>query len=143
MVDKVKPLGIESSATGGSEDEQIPTEMNPLEDYAVFKGIAFQNSDSFLLENIGRTLIRHYTDETVKPTINGSGEVTVVAFYNSATQINANRVVQVDISYDSNHYPTSEVWKIYDTNGTTVLRTITLTPTFTSGDLTNMGEVTT
>lgn len=49
MVDKVKPMGIENAATGGTEDFDFPTEMNPAEDYAAVKGIAFENNDDILI----------------------------------------------------------------------------------------------
>jgi hypothetical protein len=45
MKDKVKPLGIESTATGGSQDEPFSTEMNPQEDYASIKGVTFEDDD--------------------------------------------------------------------------------------------------
>lgn len=49
MVDKVRPLKIESS-NGGTEEDVNPTETNPAEDYLATKGIAFEGSDNFLID---------------------------------------------------------------------------------------------
>lgn len=48
MADKVKPLKIESSSSGGTENNIFPTETDPSEDYLSCKGIAFNGSDSYL-----------------------------------------------------------------------------------------------
>jgi hypothetical protein len=50
MVDKIKPLKIENSSTGGTEIDPFPRESNPTSDYAAFKGIAFENSDTRLID---------------------------------------------------------------------------------------------
>lgn len=46
MVDKVKPLKIES----GSDVDFLPTETDPNEDYVSVKGIAFEDSDTQVLD---------------------------------------------------------------------------------------------
>lgn len=59
--------------------------------------------------------------------------LTKVVWYRSATQTEANRVAQADITY-SGDYPSSAVYKLYNTtDGTVLLKTITLTYTW-SGD---------
>lgn len=45
MVDKVKPLKIENSALGGTENDFYQTETDPNEDYLATKGISLENSD--------------------------------------------------------------------------------------------------
>lgn len=45
MVDKIKPLKIETT-TDGSQSDPFPTEVNPTQDYLSAKGIAFNNSDN-------------------------------------------------------------------------------------------------
>ncbi len=45
MVDKVKPLKIES----GSDTDFLPTETDPTEDYITSKGISLENSDNHLI----------------------------------------------------------------------------------------------
>src|SRR5437870_5902623 len=49
-VDKVKPLKMESPSTGGTQTDFLPTEANPAQDYAAVKGIAFENSDTRLVD---------------------------------------------------------------------------------------------
>jgi len=53
MVDKVKPLKIESPSTGGTQDDMFPTETNPSQDYVAAKGIAFEGSDTRLVGTDG------------------------------------------------------------------------------------------
>lgn len=62
-VDKVKPLKIESSATGGTEDNLFPTEADPTEDYLAAKGIAFENLDTHLVDRVGNDI--RFTDPAV------------------------------------------------------------------------------
>lgn len=50
MVDKVHPLKIESTSTGGGQNDLLPTEMNSTSDYVATKGIAFENSDAQTLD---------------------------------------------------------------------------------------------
>lgn len=58
MVDKVKPIGHEDAADGGTETRRIrPREIDPSEDYVSGKGFAFEHSDTRLLD------------------LNGSGEI--------------------------------------------------------------------
>lgn len=142
MIDRVKPLKIENSATGGTQIDPYPTETNPLQDYIAVKGIAFENLDTFLIEKLGRTLSLQTPDDSQATTYLANGEVDYVEYYSSASQITTNRIAKVTIGYDGSLNPTSETWLIYNTNGTTVLRTITLTHSFTGVDLTNTVQVT-
>lgn len=50
MADKVKPLKIENSATGGTQIDPYPTETNPTQDYLATKGIAFENNDNRIID---------------------------------------------------------------------------------------------
>ncbi len=50
MADKVKPLGFESTASGGGDNFPFPTELDPNEDYVAAKGIAFANNDNRLMD---------------------------------------------------------------------------------------------
>lgn len=79
-----------------------------------------------------------------KPTYLGSGEVDFIEIFSSSSQVTANRVVRVDFTYDANLNPTTEVWKHYDTaDGTTVLKTFTLTHIWTGADYTKTTSATT
>lgn len=44
MVDKVKPLKLETSIDG-TEVDPFPREADPIEDFLAAKGLAFENSD--------------------------------------------------------------------------------------------------
>lgn len=50
MVDKIRPLKLESSASGGTENDLFPSETQPSEDYISCKGISFEGSDNSLLQ---------------------------------------------------------------------------------------------
>jgi hypothetical protein len=70
MADKCKPLKIESSSTGGTQNDMFPTEANPASDYLAAKGIAFENSDTRLLD------------------LNGSGELSATdSFFTTSTAL--------------------------------------------------------
>lgn len=132
MVDKIKPLKIESIVGGGDENNLFPTEADPSEDFASLKGVAFEGSDSFLIEKVGG-IIREYIpnfsykyDTTYNP--------TYIEMYNGFTQTTPNRICRVDLTYSGDDL-TVEALKIYSTaDGTTVLKTVTMTHTYSSGD---------
>ena len=70
--------------------------------------------------------------------------MTSVTYYSSSTQTTANRIMKTDLTYNTDLNPTTEVTKIYKTtDGTTILKTVTLTYTWTSGVLTKIETVTT
>lgn len=50
MADKVKPLKIENTATGGGQIDPFPVETNPSQDYLASKGIALENNDNRLID---------------------------------------------------------------------------------------------
>jgi len=49
MVDKVKPLKLETTPDGSSTD-MYPRETNPAQDYLALKGLAFENSNSYTMD---------------------------------------------------------------------------------------------
>lgn len=49
MADKVKPLKMETSIDG-TQNDMFPTEANPSQDYLSAKGVAFENSDTRLID---------------------------------------------------------------------------------------------
>lgn len=141
MVDKVKAYKEENSATGGTENDLNPTEVNPAEDYLAAKGLAFENLDTFRVEKLGRTIQSLYPDSTIAVTYS-SGDPSSISFFNSATQIDANRIAKCDLVLSSGD-PSTETWLIYDTDGTTVLRTITYTYTVSSNVITGVARAVT
>ena len=50
MVDKIRPLKLESPALGGTEDDDFPTAADPNEDYVAAKGMAFEDDDNTRIE---------------------------------------------------------------------------------------------
>lgn len=50
-MDKVRPLKIENPATGGTETNPFPTELDPLEDYVSSKGLSFEDSDTTFIDS--------------------------------------------------------------------------------------------
>ena len=80
-------------------------------------------------------------DASSKPTFHttgvNDGELDFQEFYKGLTQTTINRRCRVDMTYDASLNPTSEIWKIYDTaDGTTILKTFTITHVWTGVDLT-------
>jgi|GEM_PF-3482140 len=45
-VDRIRPMKLESPATGGTQDDAFPTEADPNEDYPDVRGVTFQNDSS-------------------------------------------------------------------------------------------------
>lgn len=58
MADKVKPLKLESSSTGGTENDFFQTECDPTEDYVAVKGVAFENNDNRTIDLNGSGYIQ-------------------------------------------------------------------------------------
>lgn len=142
MVDKIKPLKMEDVNDGGDEIDLGPTEVDPSEDYLATKGLAFENSDDYRVEKLERALLEAYPDGSAKVTYT-SNNPTLIEFFTTATQITANRIASVEITYSGNN-PSTEVLRIYDeADGTTVVRTITKTFTYSSNNLQSYTEVTT
>lgn len=141
-VDKIKPLGLEEAGSG-TDMYPTPTELNPNEDYVSAKGVSFENSDNFLAEKIGGVLKYTVPDSSYKPAFLGNGEIDSVEIYEGATQTTEFRRVKITMAYDGSLNPVTETWDFYDPNdGTTILRTITVTHTWSGVDLTKSTEVT-
>ncbi len=45
-MDRIRPLKMESPATGGTQDDEVPYEVEPNQDYADLRGITLQNDSS-------------------------------------------------------------------------------------------------
>ena len=61
-MDRIRPLKMESPATGGSQDDEVPYEVDPNEDYADLRGVALQNDTSndetvYLKRDISNNLV--------------------------------------------------------------------------------------
>ncbi len=75
------------------------------------------------------------------PAYLGNGELDYVEFFRSATQTTGNRIAKVAFTYDGSLNPTSEVIQLFDADGTTVLKTVTLTHTFVTSEYTKTTQV--
>lgn len=52
-MDRVRPLKFESTVTGGSSNDYLPTETNPQQDFVACKGIALEDSATHTIEKTG------------------------------------------------------------------------------------------
>lgn len=62
-----------------------------------------------------------------------SGSVSFITYYSSASFITVNRTARNDLTYTGDDL-TQEVLKIYDADGTTILKTYTWIHTYSAGD---------
>jgi hypothetical protein len=136
MVDKVKPLKFEDT-TSGTEFDVIPTEADPDEDYVSAKGFAFENLDDYLIEKVGTVIKDKCPTFSEKATYSGDS-ISAYEVYETTTQTTINRRVRTDVTYSTGLIST-EVIKIYDpSDGTTVLRTITISYTYSGDNVTKV-----
>ncbi len=134
MPDKVKPLKMEDPSLGGTQNDMgFPTETNATQDYLACKGIAFENLDTFILDKIGRSIVERFPDLYQRITYS-SGVPTVLEFFNSSSFITANRLARHELSY-TDSLLTGETLYVYDTNGSTILRTYLWTHVYSGSDL--------
>jgi hypothetical protein len=78
------------------------------------------------------------------PTYNLNGTVSFIEYFSSPTQVVANRIFRVDLTYDANLQPLTETWRAYSkADGTTILKTVVESYTWAAGRLTNKTQVTT
>lgn len=141
MVDLVRPLKLENPSEGGSSLDFGPTECRPDQDYLNSLGVAFGSGSSFLMDKIGRVIAEKYPNLYQSASYNANKTINYVELYNSNTFITANRIARYDVSYNVNLTPSQETLKIYDTDGTTILRTFTTTYTYSGVDLVSSSEV--
>lgn len=71
---------------------------------------------------------------TVSPTYLPNGNLSALTLYRNTTQINANRSADCTVTYDLEQNPTSEIWRLFDSDGVTVLKTISLTHIWSLGN---------
>ena len=126
---KKSDAGVEKTI-GPQDANEVPT--------------AVTTADNALVGSDIQAILNKYFGPTnsEKATYLGNGEVDFVEFFSNPSQVVANRVAKVTFTYDGNLNPTGEVLLLYDTDGTTVLKTVTFTHTFTGTDYTNTTQVT-
>lgn len=131
MVDKVKVLVGQRD----SEELQLSEEIKPSSDFMSTKGLAFEGLDTHLIQKLGRAIDFTVPNHSVKPTYTND-DITKIECFNGFTQTTINRISSLDVSY-TNDLVTSEVYKVYDTDGATVLKTATITHSYTNEVVTN------
>jgi len=78
------------------------------------------------------------TSKSQKPTF-VNDLLTQCVWYSSDTQIEGNRVAQVDITYDSEEYPITVEYKLYSsTDGTVLIKTVSVAYTWSNSIITNI-----
>lgn len=70
-----------------------------------------------------------------------NGEVNYIEWYDTSTQSAGNLRFKVTLGYDGSLNPTSETWVIYDDDGSTPLKTVTLTHAWSGVDITTSTKV--
>lgn len=81
--------------------------------------------------------------ESTAVSYNGDGTINVVTGYASSSQTTANRLYSCTYTYDASLYPATTTLRHYSTtDGTTVLKTIVVTYTWSSGQLITTTQVT-
>ncbi len=85
MADKVRPLKLESSSTGGTQNDLLPTDTDPTSDYLSCKGIAFDGSDSTLLNVVSGNMTFTAGGGNFTTTASATNTLIVQNTSNSAT----------------------------------------------------------
>lgn len=140
MVRRVKPYATEDTILG-SVDQSEMVEIDPNNVYLAAKGISFEASNSFLHHKLGRVILETYPDIYQSINYNANKTLNYIEYYNSASFITANRLARTDMTYTAALYPSTEITRIYDTDGSTILKTHTISYTFSSGDMTQSSEL--
>lgn len=171
MVDRVKPLKIESPDSGGTETDDFPTSVNKNEDFLDCRGLTVQDdtSDDDLVR-ISRDgdnltfLDKNNTEKTLSELVAGAGGLTenahkilrqlihfidngpaegfasgayrevtgtvfptAIIWWESSSKVK--KIVEKLITW-TGATPTQIQWKVYDTDGTSVLATVTDTVSY-------------
>lgn len=120
--------------------ELIVTGSVNLIDYSITDVAA---SNTIIGHSPQQVIDRLYTpSENTTYTYNGDGTVNYIQGF-SGSAITANRLYRIEFTYNADLTPATEVTKLYSTtDGTTILKTITVTYTWSSGVLTQTAQVT-
>lgn len=166
MVDRIKPLKIESPDSGGTETDDFPTSVDKNEDFLDCRGVTIQDdsSDDDLVR-ISRSgndltfLDKNTAEKTLTELVAGTGGLTAdahktlrqlihfidngpaegftsgayremtgtvfptaVIWWESSSKLK--KIVEKNITWTGVN-PTTIEWKMYDTDGSTVLSTVT------------------
>lgn len=173
VVDKVRPLKLESAATGGTQEDVFPTAVNPTEDFVTAKGFVIRDTDTIRIETDGAgSMIFNDVDAgtySLSDLSSGTSEnhrsldqlVHNIAetSYTEPTYNGNNQPIAITVWTDSGKtikryeelitytsgVATQVIARRYDgtTNNVVVGETITLTPSYTGGIVNNINNVVT
>lgn len=103
-------------------------------------GIAFEGLPEYLLEKVGGIIKCKVPSWSMAPNF-VDDVLTFAEYFNGTVQTTINRLLRGDFTYVNDNL-TIEIWKIYDnTDGTTILRTITYNHSYDSNDQLISSEV--
>lgn len=94
-IDRIKPLKIENSALGGTENDPFPTECDPSEDHLSAKGIAFEGNEVAVISAASGLMSFQDTEVTTAVSLkdlagNPRSIVTLFDDFISATSVGSN-----------------------------------------------------
>jgi len=168
-LDKVKPLKLESADTGGVENDEFPTSMDPTEDFVECAGLVIDDATH---EDESTVIWRTADDMKFKDTNNPGGyTLTQLAAVGDLINLylendpptpgtdysntytgqrvdqeqwkrtsDASLLKQIDYTYTGQKL-TTEVRKVFAANGTTILGQLTITYTYTGQLITSIATV--
>lgn len=122
---------------GTNNNKQTSTEFESL-----FPAI--DNTSTLVGTDIGDAWNRIYNATlSQKPNFNGDGTINYIEYFATSSQVTSNRVAKSQMTYSSG-YPATETVYLYSlTDGTTILKTITRTFTFSGDTLTKIEQAVT
>lgn len=132
-------------------DHGVPQQTDPVNDQVTYKDLTstdgifyFGNSGQYAAELVGGVVKLTIPDCSMVPMYLANGEIDSVQWYSDPGLAIAKRILSVQMAYDASLNPTTETWRFYNTaDGATVVRTITITHTWSGVDLVQSDEVTT
>lgn len=103
-----------------------------------------QQNNSIVGSTVQEFIDRQWeASESEKPTYNADGTINYIEFFSTSSQVTANRTFKISLTYDANQQPLTETLLIYSkTDGTSVLKTVTKTYTWSGSVFTNKTQVT-
>lgn len=98
--------------------------------------------NSLIGETIQETLNREYWP-TLSEKVTYSGyQIISVQFFKTSSQLISGRLAKIDLTYNGLGQVTQELRRYYDSNGTTVLKTVTITIVWNGWKITKVNRVT-
>jgi hypothetical protein len=97
---------------------------------------AFEIENGVIVDGVVMSDSLFEATRSLKPTFTND-LLTAIEYYNSLTQVDANRIAKIDLTY-TDEVLTTQTNTYYDTDGTTVFQTESVSYTYSSDDLTKV-----